>query len=93
MNSRVVRIHEINITPAADLQPPRSHVICPLYLLVYQTVSVSFACLLLLRFLCVSLSVGFVLFLVQLTGAHVFRALVVVCNESQINAACCHMRD
>lgn len=41
-----------------------------------------------------SLSPGFILFLGQLTGAHVFRALVVVCNEpSQINAACCHMRD
>lgn len=41
----------------------------------------------------VSLLVSFILFLVQLTVAHVFGALVVVCNESQINAACCHMRD
>lgn len=41
----------------------------------------------------VSLLGGFILFLVQLTGAHVFRALVVVCNKSQINAACCHKRD
>lgn len=41
----------------------------------------------------VSLLGGFILFLVQLTGAHVFGALVVVCNKSQINAACCHKRD
>lgn len=41
----------------------------------------------------VSLLVDFILFLLQLTGAHMLRALVVVCNESQINAACCHMRD
>lgn len=41
-----------------------------------------------------SRSPAFILLLGQLTGAHVFRALVVVCNEpSQINAACCHMRD
>lgn len=54
------------------------------------TVSLSFSCLLLLCFLRLSRLVSFW----QLTGAHVFRALVVVCNEpSQINAACCHMRD
>lgn len=74
---------------ATALQTPRSQSVHPpLCWVIYLTF-----CLPQLSCCCVScVLVGFALFLVQLTGAHVFRALVVVWNESQINAACCHMR-
>lgn len=46
-----------------------------------------FSCLLQMCFPC--LSFGLMAFIIHLTGAHVFGALVVACSESQINAACC----
>lgn len=49
--------------------------------------------LLLLCFLCLSWLVSFCFWFSWLGPMCVFRALVVVCNESHINAACCHMRD
>lgn len=77
---------------ATDLYTPRSH-----HVLLFACFSMQLSFCLSHVSCClafpVSLLVGFILFLVQLTGAHVFSALVVVCNESQINAACCHMRD
>lgn len=55
--------------------------------------STSLSSLLLLCFLCLSWLVSFCFWFSWLGPMCVFRALVVVCNKSHINAACCHMRD